>query len=53
MKLDLEDVGLFGGVKVMNTKVKHARHKVAGVDKRGWDGLRWHQCIGRGINHEG
>ena len=36
----------FGGVKVINTKKIHAKHKIAEVEKSGWDGLTRHQGIG-------
>ena len=41
-------LGFFGGVEVINTKVKHGKHKVADGGNRGWDGLPWYQNIGRG-----
>ena len=43
-------LGVLGGVKEINTKVKHGRHKVAEGGNRGWDIFHWHQGIGRGVS---
>ena len=43
-------VGAFGGVKVIVTKVKHGREKVAEGGNRGWDVFHWHQGMERGVS---
>ena len=51
MELDLEDhVGFFGGVKVINTKVKHGRQKVVEGGNRWWAVLSRHQGMERGVS---
>ena len=41
---------VLGGVKEINTKVKHGRGDVAEGGKRGWDVLLWYQNIERGYS---
>ena len=41
---------VFGGVKVINTKVKHGRQKVAEGGNREWEVFHWYQGMKRGVS---
>ena len=43
-------LGVLGGGKEINMKVKHGRHKVAEGGNGGSDIFAWQQGIGRGVS---
>ena len=47
-------LGVLGGVKEIDTKVKHGRHKLqrVGIEggNRGWDVFHWLQGMERGVS---
>ena len=43
-------LGVWGGVRKINTKGKHGRHKVAEGRSRGWDVFHSHQGMERVVS---